>query len=193
MIGIDEAGRGAWAGPLVSAGCIIVGVPAFLPELRDSKVLSKKNRERLYTLIAESCNCHVAVIEPKVVDEIGLTAALSRAAVQIADALPKSEPIVIDGNYNFLKDTEHSPRVQTLVKADAIVPEVMAASIIAKVTRDRIMQQMDTTFPGYGFAQNVGYGTAKHLLALKVLGVTNIHRLSYRPVAAILLSKKNRV
>ncbi len=191
MIGIDEAGRGAWAGPLVAAGCLFLSFPAFLSELRDSKVLSKKKREQLYELIAESCSYHVAIIEPKVVDEIGLTAALSQAALQIVDALPKTEPIVIDGNYNFLKDSEYGQRVQTLVKADAIVPEAMAASILAKVTRDRIMRQMDATFPGYGFAQNVGYGTSKHLHALKILGVTNIHRHSYRPVAALLASKQN--
>lgn len=189
MVGIDEAGRGAWAGPLVVAGCSFQGADSaeFVSELRDSKVLSKKKRAYLYELITNSCKTHVAIVPPAKVDADGLTACLCRAMLEIASGLASNgEDIMIDGPYNFLKGTKFEGHTKTLIKADSLIEEVMAASIVAKVTRDRLMAEYDKVYPGYGFGDHVGYGTARHMTALQQLGVCDIHRRSYKPVAKLI-------
>jgi ribonuclease HII len=182
ILGIDEVGRGPWAGPLV-VGAVVLG-GAEIDGLTDSKKLSKKRREELDILIREQAAGYglgwVAAYE---LDEIGLSAALilaTRRAVEQIKA-PYHE-IIIDGTINFLKETTKGRFVTTLAKADLLIPCVSAASIIAKVARDRYMTEQDAVYKGYKFASHSGYGTAAHRAAIEELGVTPLHRLSFAPL-----------
>jgi ribonuclease HII len=181
-VGIDEVGRGCWAGPLV-AGAVLLKQP--IAGLKDSKLLTAKRRQLLSAQIIDQADaCGLGWVEAAEVDELGLTAAVGlamrRALEQIR--LPYDE-LVIDGNYNFFPDNH---KARTLIKADQIIPAVSAASIIAKVARDQRMTELAADFPGYGFEQHVGYGTALHLERLKLHGVSQLHRKSYRPIQALL-------
>ena len=187
MIGIDEAGRGAWAGPLVVVGCCFQNEPGFVARLRDSKQLTKNRRVELCELIKAEALLHCTVIPVRDIDVFGLTTCLKRAMEEIAARLPADEQIIIDGPFNFLKDTAHHKRTQTLIKADTLIPEVMAASIVAKVTRDELMAEYGRQYPDYGFETHVGYGTRRHQEALREFGVSELHRRSYKPVAALLI------
>jgi ribonuclease HII len=181
-IGLDEVGRGCWAGPLLAAA---VRLREQIDGLTDSKKLTAKRRKLLSDEIKLKADYGIGWVTHTEVDQLGLTAAvglaMSRAISQleIADDL-----IIIDGNYNYLPD--HA-KVQTLIKADALVPEVSAASILAKVARDEYMAEQALLFPGYGFENHVGYGTAVHIAALKQLGITELHRLSYKPIKAFMV------
>src|SRR5581483_1970774 len=181
ILGIDEVGRGCWAGPLV-AGAVLLHEP--IPGLRDSKKLSRKQRERLDAEIrVQALAVGIGWVTPGEVDTLGLTravqTAMERAVAQITAAY---EEIIIDGSFNFLKS---NPKASALVKADDSVPAVSAASIIAKVARDNFMKEAAKQYPGYGFESHVGYGTAVHIQALKAQGVCELHRLSYRPIQAL--------
>ncbi len=183
-VGIDEVGRGCWAGPLV-AGAVVLGSP--LAGIKDSKQLTKIQREKLAAVIqSQSQAIGLGWVESTEVDELGLTAAVGlamrRALEQITIAY---DEIIIDGNYNFFPE---NPKARAVVKADASVAAVSAASIVAKVARDAYMADIATTYPEYGFEQHVGYGTALHLEKLKLHGVTKLHRRSYKPVQALLAS-----
>lgn len=182
IVGIDEVGRGCWAGPLV-AGAVMLQQP--IPGLKDSKKLSKLQRERLAEAVMESgASVGLGWVQPAEIDDIGLTAAvqlaMERALRQIV--LPYEE-VIIDGNLNFLA---HLPHTRALIKADDSVPAVSAASIVAKVARDQYMTDVAVQYPGYGFEQHVGYGTARHRAGLQQFGVTDIHRRSYKPVQALI-------
>jgi ribonuclease HII len=184
VIGIDEAGRGCWAGPLV-AGAVMLGEP--IAGLRDSKQLSKKRREQLATEIHTSAQAvGLGWVWPAEIDARGVTwavgEAMRRALAGIAAAY---DEIIIDGNINYFAD---NPKAKAVVKADASAPSVSAASIVAKVARDAYMSQLGDNYAGYGFANHVGYGTTAHIAALRLLGVSDIHRLSYKPVAAFVSS-----
>lgn len=182
ILGIDEAGRGPWAGPLV-VGAVVLG-GAQIEGLTDSKKLTKKKRELLYDEITNQALAYasgwVTAVE---LDDIGMGAALrlaTRRAVQQI-TIPYSE-IIIDGTVNFLADTGKGRYVQTMPKADLLVPSVSAASIIAKVERDRYMAGVDEAYPGYGFGAHAGYGVARHREAIEQRGVTPEHRLSFAPL-----------
>lgn len=160
--------------------------------LKDSKQLSKKQREQLVVQIeAEALAVGLGWVSAEAIDAGGITAAVKTAMaaalqavkVALAEQGLMCEDIVIDGSFNFLPD---EPLARTLVKADVLVPAVSAASIVAKVARDRYMAEQDSIFPEYGFGQHVGYGTAVHLQALRQHGVTRLHRKSFKPVAALL-------
>lgn len=189
-MGIDEVGRGCWAGPLV-AGAVVMSDDyihdASLPwKLADSKQMTRLQRQRAEAGILTSSSVlayGLGWVNNQEVDSLGLTKAVGLAmerAVQAAGM--EADRIIIDGSYNFLPD--HS-NVTTMVKADASQPSVSAASILAKVGRDNWMTQADQRFPGYGFAAHVGYGTAAHRLALQTLGTCELHRLSFKPIAAL--------
>lgn len=185
-IGIDEAGRGAWAGPLVAGAVVVSGAFQDMPLLNDSKKLSAKARERLYAAITASCRYGVGVVSNQEIEEVGLTVATTRAMRRALEALDTgSLPIIIDGNIAYLRDTPFSERSTERIGADASVPSVMAASIVAKVTRDRLMIAFAQEYPEYGFERHVGYGTSEHRKALQDYGITAIHRRNYRPVLAI--------
>jgi ribonuclease HII len=181
-VGIDEVGRGCWAGPVV-AGAVILLEP--IPGLKDSKKLSKKQREKL----AEQINSKAAVVglgwvEASVVDEVGITQAVKLAMQQALEQINIDyDKVIIDGHLNFLP--EH-PKTTAVIKADDTIPPVSAASIVAKVARDNYMAGIASEYPDYGFAQHVGYGTALHLERLKLHGVSKLHRQSFKPVKALL-------
>lgn len=187
ILGIDEVGRGPWAGPLVIGAVILPEEkPAWVDELTDSKKLSAKKREALNELILKEATTGLGWVSSKELDEIGLAKALklaTRRAVEEVRAknVPFSE-IIIDGTINFLAGTSLERYVTILPKADFLVKEVSAASIIAKVARDHYMYELGQKYPGYGFEKHVGYGTAAHQKALKELGPCEEHRMSFRPV-----------
>lgn len=177
-VGIDEVGRGAWAGPLVAAA---VSLEMPLPGLNDSKLLRQPQRQ----FLAEQIRQHAKFIgigqaSPTEIDRLGLTAATSLAMGRAIKGA-KFKLIVIDGPINYLPNQRGS---KPLINADALIPAVMAASIIAKVERDQLMRQLSSRYTGYGFEKHVGYGTAAHKAALTKLGPCRLHRLSFRPVMA---------
>lgn len=182
ILGVDEVGRGPWAGPLV-VGAVVLG-GATIEGLTDSKKLSKKQRERLDIEIRnKAIGIGLGWVEATTIDEIGLSKSLKLATRLAVEQIkvPYHE-IIIDGTVNFLSETTKGKYVTTMKKADLLVPSVSAASIIAKVARDNFMSLQDEIYPGYGFKKHVGYGTAAHVEAINRLGVTSLHRLSFAPL-----------
>lgn len=176
ICGIDEAGRGPLAGPVV-AGAVILPKDCEILYLNDSKKLSAKRREELYEEIMEKAVAKgVGMVSPARIDEINILQATyeaMRLAIQQMEVMPDvllNDAVTIPGVAN--------PQVP-IIKGDAKSVSIAAASILAKVTRDRLMIQYDEILPGYGFAQNKGYGSAEHIQALKELGPTPIHRKSF--------------
>jgi ribonuclease HII len=184
LVGIDEVGRGCWAGP-VTAGAVILKPRHTLAELKDSKQLTRLQREQLAVQIrAQAVAFGIGWADPAEVDTHGLTMAVRLAMERALAAitLPYRE-IVIDGSFNFLKG---NPKARALVKADGFLSCVSAASILAKVARDQFMRDIAGQFPGYGFENHVGYGVRAHEAALRELGVCKLHRRSFKPVQALL-------
>lgn len=188
-VGIDEVGRGCWAGPLV-AGAVILREP--IEGLRDSKKLSKKRRESLTIEIYEKAYIGLGWVRADEVDDLGLTKAVQLAMLRAMKVLHEQvtvyDEIIIDGNHNFFANVQgfKTENITTLIRADDLVPAVSAASIAAKVARDDYMAEISSQYPDYKFDVNVGYGTATHQAALKLHGVTNLHRKSYKPIQALL-------
>lgn len=183
ILGIDEVGRGPWAGPLV-VGAVVLG-DATIEGLTDSKKLSKKRREELDIVIREqTIGYGLGWVSAQEIDEIGLSEALRLATRRAVEQIntPYHE-IIIDGTINFLAGTTKGDYVTTMKKADLLVPSVSAASIIAKVARDNYMVEQDGVYDGYKFGSHMGYGTAVHRAAIEKLGVTPLHRLSFAPLA----------
>lgn len=191
VLGIDEVGRGPLAGPLVVGAVVLPEEwPEWVDELKDSKKLSAKKRERLSEMIlAEAPAAELGWVTPVELDELGMMDAMRlavRRAVKSVQRLHTGiSQIVIDGNVNFLDLTNLAKYVTTMPKADNLVKEVSAASIIAKVARDRYMKEVAVKFPGYGFERNAGYGTAMHMAALREKGVCPEHRRSFEPVRSM--------
>ena len=189
ILGIDEVGRGPWAGPLV-VGAVILG-GAEIEGLDDSKKLAKKRREALDRVIREQAAAWaLGWVSAGELDDVGMSQALRlatrRAVKQIQSQCKEKnlafDEIIIDGTVNFLADTALGRYVTVMAKADGLIPSVSAASIIAKVARDQFMAEQDMVYPDYGFASNAGYGVAKHRAAIERLGVTPLHRLSFAPL-----------
>lgn len=182
IVGIDEVGRGCWAGPLV-AGAVVFDRP--MRGLRDSKELTKAERERLAERIhRRALACGLGWTTPAEIDEFGMTGATSLAMRRAVDALATAyDEIIIDGAVNYLKE---DPTARTVVKADSTIAVVSAASIIAKVARDDYMARIAQEYPDYGFEQHVGYGTSLHQERLRLHGVSALHRRSFKPVRALL-------
>ena len=176
ICGIDEVGRGPLAGPVV-AGAVILPKDCEILYLNDSKKLSEKRREELYDEIMEKAIATgIGIVSPARIDEINILQA-TYEAMRIAIQQLETEPDLL------LNDAVTIPGVTIdqvpIIKGDAKSVSIAAASIIAKVTRDRLMVQYDDVLPGYGFASNKGYGSAEHITALKTLGATPIHRMSF--------------
>ena len=178
IVGIDEVGRGAWAGPLV-VGAVVLG-GAEVKGLTDSKKLTRRQRTVLDLEIRKrAAAIGIGWVSARHIDQIGLSAALKLAASRALGHIRHDyREIIIDGTIRLIDD----PRVTLMKKADLLVPSVSAASIIAKVARDNYMRHLDAVFPEYKFASHVGYGTASHQSAIRVQGVTPLHRLSFAPL-----------
>jgi ribonuclease HII len=162
-------------------------LPEKIEGLTDSKKLSAKKREALADEIRERANYGLGWIPAQELDELGLTESLCKACREAVSQIKGDfDQIVIDGTINFLRGTKHEKIVQVVPKADFLVPEVSAASIIAKVSRDQYMYDLADKYPGYGFEKHVGYGTAAHKKAIEELGVCDEHRRSFRPIAQFL-------
>ena len=178
IIGVDEVGRGCWAGPVCVAA---VAMHANLEGIvDDSKELSAAQRQVISQLVKEHAAVGIGWASPQFIDRYGLTAALKHAAIRaIIDLGPPVDEILLDGNSNYIGD----PRVRTIVHGDAIEPSIAAASIVAKVARDNYMQVMgEKSFVGYGFESHVGYGTAVHRMAIAERGPCALHRMSFAPL-----------
>jgi ribonuclease HII len=182
VAGIDEVGRGALAGPVV-AGAVILPHPASLTwfELvRDSKELDYKKRETLFdSIMKEALAVGVGIVPPQVIDSINILKATKLAMMQAVEKLPKRPSFLLIDRVTL----PQCPLPQRgITRGDKLCLSIACASIIAKVTRDRMMQEFDQTYPGYGFAQHKGYGTGIHMSCLHKLGPSPIHRLYFAPV-----------
>ena len=185
-IGVDEAGRGPLVGSVVAAAVILP--PNFhLSGLTDSKKLSEKKRDLLYQQITDQCDWSVAEASSVEIDQINILQAtmlaMKRAIIDLQEEYSKYMGKTI---FNVMVDGNHCPDIANcvaIVKGDLSEPTISAASIIAKVTRDRQMRELDSQYPQYGFAQHKGYGTRKHLLALSKYGpIQGIHRRTFGPI-----------
>ena len=177
ICGIDEAGRGPLAGPVVVAG-VIMPKDSMIEGVNDSKKVSEKKREKLYDLIIEEAISYsVAIIGQDVIDDINILNATKSGVTQVVDGLDvKPDLIVVDALTGI--NTRGIP-YEPIIKGDAKCYSISAASIIAKVTRDRIMREWDKVYPQYGFAQHKGYGTSAHINAIKEFGPCPLHRKSF--------------
>lgn len=173
LCGIDEAGRGPLAGPLVVAGAVI---NKEIKGLNDSKILSEKKREQLFLRIKENCSYHIVFTSPKDIDKKGLSACLKASIKEIMQKLEaNADEFLMDGNTSFgIANLQHK------IKADATVQEVSAASILAKVSRDRYMCEIASKYPNYSFEKHKGYGTKAHKEAIKEFGRCEEHRFSFK-------------
>lgn len=183
IAGIDEAGRGAWAGPVV-AGVVVLPQKIFLPKVADSKILSAKTREKLFSeILAKAIDWAVGIVWQDVIDEIGIMEANIEAINQALSQL-KIEPqfLLVDNlgrrKVKFFNDLPH----KLIIDGDYKVTSIAAASILAKVTRDRIMIEYHQKYSVYNFAQHKGYGTKLHHSKLKIYGACQFHRKSFQPI-----------
>lgn len=184
VAGVDEAGRGPLAGPVVAAACILPS-KKFFEGLNDSKQLTEKDRDRLFVQITECSDIlyGIAVVDPETIDKINILQATLLAMQQAVDALPTPpDYLLIDGNCTPF----FSMPARAVVKGDCKSISIAAASVLAKVTRDRLMRKHDATYPQYGFAKHKGYGTDQHFTALVEHGPCPLHRKSFAPIRALL-------
>ncbi len=181
IAGIDEVGRGCLAGPVVAAA-VILGENIDIPLLRDSKKLSKKQRDMTVIEIKQQSKAiGIGWVSATAVDKFGLSWAVKESGIRaLQDLEQQVDFVILDGNQNYLKDTEYQS--EAYIGADATEGCVAAASIIAKCARDNYMELASKAYPGYGFESHVGYGTAKHKSAIVELGITPLHRQSFAGV-----------
>ncbi|MGA3287351.1 MAG: ribonuclease HII [Bacteroidota bacterium] len=178
IAGVDEAGRGPLAGPVVAAA-VIFPKEFVIYGVNDSKKLSARKREELFMMISQQAmSVGVGIIDHKVIDRINILQATHLAMRRALENLAvKPDYVLVDGN-SFKHDTL---RFQNIIGGDAKSFTIAAASIIAKVTRDRLMCELDACFPQYGFARHKGYGTPQHIEAIRTYGICEIHRRSFHP------------
>ncbi len=190
VAGVDEAGRGPWAGPVVAAAAIFLDPPSlpsfFLDSIQDSKKLSKIKREILFHKLMDLQDFHygLGISSVEEIDQFNILKATFLAMERAVHVLPqKPEVLLIDGKpIPSFKEIRAFP----LVRGDDISLSIAAASIFAKVTRDKIMEELASEYPSYGWEKNAGYGTAEHQEALKNYGVTPHHRKSFAPIKELL-------
>ena len=177
ICGIDEAGRGPLAGPVVVAG-VIMPKDSMIEWVNDSKKVTERRREILYEKIKEEATSYsIAVIDHNIIDDINILNATKQGVTKVVDGLAvKPDLIIVDALTHI--NTRGIP-YEPIIKGDAKCYNIAAASILAKVTRDRIMRQWDEIYPQYGFAAHKGYGTARHIAAIKEYGLCPIHRITF--------------
>jgi ribonuclease HII len=183
VAGVDEAGRGPLAGPVVAAAVILDDLQP-IKGLADSKILTALRREKLFDEIrAKALCCSIAEASVEEIDQLNILQATLLAMRRAVEGLRlKPKLVLVDGNRLPILDM----RAEAIVKGDATVPAISAASILAKVHRDRWCAELDLRYPQYGFAKHKGYGTAEHLAALRTLGACPQHRKTFRPVTDVL-------
>lgn len=183
IAGVDEVGRGPWAGPVTA--CAVVLDPTSIPDgLNDSKKLTAKRREALFEQILKTADVSLAHVSVEEIDKINiLQASLLAMEKAVAGLSTPADFALIDGNKTPKDLTCPS---ETIIKGDAKSSSIAAASIVAKVTRDRLMVALSQQYPGYGWETNAGYGTKVHQEGLKTLGVTAHHRRSFKPIHKML-------
>lgn len=187
IAGIDEVGRGAWAGPIV-AGVVILPKKIFLPGLADSKLLSAKTREKIFQkIIEQAVDWSIGIVWQDIIDEVGIMEANLEAINQAISQL-KKEPQFLLIDYLGRKKIKfyNNPPYKLIVDGDYRVASIAAASILAKVTRDKIMTEHHRKYKLYGFAQHKGYGTRFHQKMLKTHGPCKLHRQSFKPVKGLM-------
>ena len=179
IAGVDEVGRGSLAGPIVAAAVILQRDKIFIEKLNDSKKISKQKRNLIFRKIIKNCSCwSVAKVSPGVIDKISLQKAnILVIKKAIKNLRIKPDIILVDALNPKMK-----PHIMPIVKGDELSASIAAASIIAKVIRDRLMIKMSRIYPEYGFELHKGYGTKKHLKMLQKYGPSKIHRLSFKGV-----------
>ncbi len=217
VVGVDEVGRGPLCGPVVAAAvcykdssfAIPVGLEKEFALIRDSKKLSAKQREQIFVVIQEHFYVGVGLANVETIDRVNILQATFLAMKSAISQLTKKLPTTISLYHGIPENNGHGFRVHLLIDGnqelpsysglqeaviggDGIVKSIAAASIIAKVTRDRMMDVYETEYPGYGFAKHKGYGTAEHMKALRKLGPCPIHRLSFKPVLLSLPENVNK-
>ncbi len=176
LAGMDEVGRGPLAGPVV-VGCVVMPKDPLLRYVNDSKKVTEKRREMLYNqILSTAVEARTAWIWPDVIDSINI---LEATKLAFRDAFRSMETPITDVMIDALTGLDIPARQHPLIHGDALCYSIAAASIVAKVERDRYMIEMDRIYPQYGFAKNKGYGTKEHLDALKTYGMTPIHRRSF--------------
>lgn len=190
ILGIDEVGRGPLAGPLVVGAVILPEEEReWYKELKDSKKLSAKKREKLSDMIMAEAAAGLGWVSNIELDEVGISEALRLATRRAVKAVQKLHApfsqIVIDGKVNFLKNTPLEEYVSVMIKADDLIREVSAASIVAKVARDKYMCELAGKYPEYGFEKHMGYGTVFHRRAIEEFGICPEHRLSFEPCKSL--------
>lgn len=174
IAGIDEAGRGPLAGPVVVAS-VIMPLDCPIEGVNDSKKLSAKKREMLYDkIIEQAIDMHVAIVSAETIDEINILNATKRGMLECIESLKQVDCVLIDA---VKLDT--NVKTVSIIHGDALSYSIAAASIVAKVTRDRLMLEYDKQYPQYNFAKHKGYGTAEHIKLLKEFGACPIHRCSF--------------
>lgn len=178
ICGIDEVGRGPLLGPVVTAA-VILPIGYYNPEIKDSKKISEKKREKLFDIISENAiDIGIGIVDEKTIDEINIYEATKVAMKKAIDNLKiKPDYVLIDAMKLDIDIPSNS-----IIKGDALSESIAAASIIAKVTRDRMIDEIDEEYPMYDLKKNKGYGTKKHLSALNEYGPCKYHRYSYSPV-----------
>ena len=186
IAGVDEVGRGPLCGPVVAAACILPE-NYYIEGLNDSKKLSEKKRDKLFDVLLNDAVAYgIGIVEPKRIDEVNILEA-SKEAMKIAlsNLTVKPEHVLIDAVKLDL-DVPSTP----IIKGDAKSASIAAASIIAKVTRDRMMYDLDKEYPEYGFASHKGYPTKKHIEAVKEHGVLEFYRFTFSPISEIIKEEK---
>lgn len=185
IVGFDEVGRGCWAGPLVAGAVALPDNLDGAPAIRDSKKLSRQQRNKANAWIhGHALACGIGWVWPAEIDELGVTESVRLAFTRALNEISiQYDQLILDGNINYFAG---NPKSVAIIKADDNVLCVSAASIIAKVARDEYMAELGESYACYGFDKHVGYGTTTHIEALRTYGVSDIHRLSYKPIQALL-------
>lgn len=189
VVGIDEAGRGPLAGPVVAGAVVISSSDQVVPSVRDSKKMSEKQRELAFDEIMNISDAYgVGVVSNEDIDRLGIQVAVleaMRMALEVVEKrLAKKADYIIADGLNILCIPNY--KMERIKQGDLLHYSIAAGSVLAKVTRDRIMVGFSERYPDYGFDEHMGYGTKKHLEALEKYGVTDIHRRSFRPVSKLL-------